>query len=88
MRVLVAEINLVALLDDQLAFARLGGGVDFGEEDSGGRIGFGGGDFDGRIGVDLNLDFDFVALLSDDQVEIDDFGDDALAGFDAQELLP
>ena len=36
----------------------------------------------------MNLDFDLVALLSDIQVEIDDFGDDALAGFDAQEFLP
>ena len=87
LRVLVAKVNLIALLHDDLAVARFGGGIDFGKKDAGGRVAFSGSVFDGRVGVDLHFHFDGVAVESGIQIEVDDLGDDTLAGFNAKKFL-
>ena len=85
--VLVAKVNLVAFFDDDLSFGCFSGGVDLGEEDPGRGPGFGGGELERWVGIDLNFDFDLVPVESDIQIEVDDLGDDAFTGFDAEEFL-
>ena len=85
--VLVAQVDLVSLFDDDLAFGGFGGGVDFGVKDAGGGTGFGGGEDEGWVGVDLHFDFHAVAVEADIEIEVDYLGNDAVTGFDAEEFL-
>jgi len=83
----VAEEDFVAGGDDEFFAIGLGGGVDFGMEDAGGGAGFGGEVGDGWLAALLDVDVEGVVLRADVHVEVGDFGDDALTGFDAEEFL-
>ena len=83
----VTEIDLVARFHHQLVAFLRGGGVDLGEKHSGRCTGLGGEDVERCFAVELDGDLHRVALDAGIEIEIHHFRDDALAGFDAQELL-
>ncbi|MEZ7970378.1 MAG: hypothetical protein QMC23_11950 [Rubritalea sp.] len=85
--VLVAQVNFVALFDDDFPLGCFSGGVDLGEEDPGRGTGLGGGKFEWRIGIDLHLDFDFVPFEPDIEIEVNHLGDDSFTWFDAEEFF-
>ena len=83
----IAEVNPVALLDDELALSGFGGGVDLDGEGSGRWPGLGGGELERRGVVDLDLDVHFVPVEAGVEVEVDHLGDDPLAGLDPHQFL-